>query len=77
MEDETITNETTPFIEETRKVREKMDIENRQKEFDLDMMEKDRLNNLLGGETEWSPTSPKIKEETPLEYKNRIVKENK
>jgi len=65
--------ETTPVIERAREEREKLEAANKKKEELLDREEQIMAKKALGGQTEAGQVEEK-KEETPKEYKDRVMR---
>ncbi len=66
--------ETTPIIERARQEREKLEAANTKKEELLNREEKIIAKRELGGGSEAGQTQEKPKEETPVEYAERVMK---
>ena len=67
--------ETTPLIERAREEREKMEAATKAMKAENDKREQIQTRQELGGQSDAGQPQEKPKEETPVEYKNRIIKE--
>lgn len=65
--------ETTPIIERARQEREAMDASTKAAREENDRTERIMAKKALGGETTAGQVPEKPKEETPKEYKDRVM----